>query len=78
MRAVAVAASGGNRAGDAGCVGAKGDGGSKDERDDEGKPHERATREESESERRDHGKSVHSFQKKTTGAVELVGSGQRF
>ena len=78
MRAVAVAAGGGNRTGRAGRVRAEDESRRKKKRSEKDEPQERAANAGWKREGRDHRRSVNGFRKKTDGAVGLGGSGQRF
>ena len=78
VRAVAVAVASGNRASHARGVRAKDQSGTKKEGGEESGPQEQATESSLEREGHDHGRSVRDFLRKTDGAGELGGSGQRF
>jgi len=78
MSAFAVATAGGNGAGCAGCVCAKHEGGREKKSGEKNEPQEGAAKARLKREGRDHEGSVRVAPKKTTGAVGLGDSGQRF
>jgi hypothetical protein len=78
MRTVAIATTGGDGASHARSVRAKNQAGTKKKRSKESEPQERATESGLEGEGREHEWSVGEDRKKTDGAGELGGSGQRF